>query len=408
MPPVQTGGEKKCAVPPSLSYSALSRLGRWALFSLSPAFPPSRLLSFSSSLLFSFLACSPLITPSPSPGCSPHSRPVFRVAPVALGSLSRSFACPPLRLAPLFPTPPHPPSAALSLSIRLAKGGLPSKGHKYLQKKRADTDVPKGKTSPPPALRRFGKRERRTETCALTRITGSSTGHWRLPTETRHLAFNNTARRGRRRMYTCRLYFGKEEREDFAGIPAVEPRKDEQAEACLCYALFPCARPVDIQPCKSEPRPPAAREWCPPSRRRPLFFKRRFYSGEFRRLRLPPFCGSPWRGRGVSKGEEEARQVSCIRVCGSTSSAGAVIQAIAELGVENRRRAFQYWGGGSERALYPEQLDSQMVPAGKEKLSAEERREMEGLLAAVAREQYPPLPRPLAQKESCLSAALFF
>ncbi len=49
-----------------------------------------------------------------------------------------------------------------------------------------------------------------------------------------------------------------------------------------------------------------------------------------------------------------------------------------------------------------------MVPVGKEKLSAEERREMEGLLAAVAREQYPPLPRPLAQKESCLSAALFF
>ena len=220
-----------------------------------------------------------------------------------------------------------------------------------MQKKRADTDVPKGKTSPPPALRRFGKRERRTETCALTKITGSSSGHWRLPTETRRLAFNNTERRGGRRMYTCRLYFGKEEREDFAGIPAVEPRKDEQAEDCLCCALFPCARPVDIQPCKSEPCPPAAREWCPPSRRRPLLLRGDFIRGNFDVSVCRLFCGSPWRGRGLSKGEEEARQVSCIRVCGSTSSTGAVVQAIAELGVENRWRAFQYWGERT-RALF--------------------------------------------------------
>lgn len=103
-------------------------------------------------------------------------------------------------------------------------------------------------------------------------------------------------------MYTCRLYFGKEEREDFAGIPAVEPRQDEKAEDCLCCALFPCARPVDIQPCKSEPRPPAAQEWCPPSRRRPLLFKRRFYSGEFRRLWLPPFLRQSLAGQRSFKG----------------------------------------------------------------------------------------------------------
>lgn len=38
-------------------------------------------------------------------------------------------------------------------------------------------------------------------------------------------------------------------------------------------------------------------------------------------------------------------------------------------------------------ALYPKRLDSQTVPLDIEKLSAEERRELEALLAAVAQEQ---------------------
>ena len=63
------------------------------------------------------------------------------------------------------------------------------------------------------------------------------------------------------------------------------------------------------------------------------------------------------------------------------------VQVVSELGTgKNHWRAFRCWGE-IEHYLYLKRLDNQVVLIDREKLSAEECREMENLLAAVAREQ---------------------
>lgn len=123
------------------------------------------------------------------------------------------------------------------------------------------------------------------------------------------------------------------------------------------------------------------------------FFGRGFYPGGISMSLFAAFFfavllgGAKWFQKAVLQRAMKGMDKSLYSGVREYFFDGDGVQIISELGMgKNNWKAFQCWGE-IEHYLYLKRLDNQVVLVDREKLSAEERRELEALLAAVAREQ---------------------